>query len=140
VTGDSAREAVKKFYTELEELSQTHEELTDTDVREAIHDALNFFFVWGNDAAAWPKSFGMFSADGDRKIASALNALLSDVAIRKIQESTPVGEARLQILQDTSIATPAGRRYDEFIGHVDSPLPNQELPSQMMEEGEYDYD
>lgn len=82
----------------------------------------------------------MFSADGDHRITGALHAFLNDVAIKAFQESTPVGEPRLQSLQDASIVTPSGRLYDEFIGNVDSPLPNHDLPRHMMEEGEYDYD
>ena len=40
------KDLVATLYAELEEIEQDHDELTDTDVREALHVALNYYFVW----------------------------------------------------------------------------------------------
>jgi len=34
------------FLNELSRLAKTHDELTDTDVRERLHEAINYHFVW----------------------------------------------------------------------------------------------
>lgn len=129
-----------RFYFELEDISNRHDELTDTDVREAIHLTLNRFFIWGHEHKKMPKSYGMFSQGGDSEVAVALEKFLNDPAIRKIENILPVGEERLRFLQDATVQTKNGSLYDNFIGHVDQPLPDQSLPKHMFQEGEYDYD
>ena len=41
------KRALIEFFAELEQISGNHDELTDTDVREALHLTLNYYFVWG---------------------------------------------------------------------------------------------
>ncbi len=133
-------DVLQRFYSDLEELNKRFDELTDTDVREAIYFALNHFFIWGNANCNWPNTFGMFSAQGDRCVWNALKSFLTSQAIVDFQKRTPVGIERLQFLQDPLSTTAEGRRYDEFIGHVGEPLPDEGLPAFMLEAGEYDYD
>ncbi len=133
-------ESLLRFYLELEDISIRFDELTDTDVREAIHLTLNRFFVWGHEYSKLPRSFGMFSQGGDNEVAVALRNFLNDPAIRSVKNSLSVGKERLQFLQDATIQTRGGNLYDYFIGHVDEPLPDQELPEYLFEKGEYDYD
>lgn len=135
-----AKKALVAFFSELEDSSERHHELMDSDVREALHLTLNYYFIWGNDDSILPKLYGMFSAQGDRHIADTVRKFLADSAIKAMQATSPVGMPRLQFLQDRTIRTRAGRQYDEFIGHVDDPLPNKSLPEYMFEEGEYEYD
>lgn len=87
-----------------------------------------------------PKSYGMFTQGGDGEVAVALEKFLNEPAIRNIENVLSVGEERLRFLQDATVQTKDGSRYDNFVGHVDQPLPDQRLPDYMFEEGEYDYD
>lgn len=68
--------AVAALLDSLDRISVDHEELTDTDVRESMHLALNWYFVWGNDRSRFPRTFGMFSAEGDLLVANAIRQFL----------------------------------------------------------------
>ena len=139
-TMHTAQQALQNFYDKLETLEKQYDELTDTDVREAIHLVLNRCFVWGHSCREWPVSFGMFSAVGDRDVSSAIKSFLSEPAIVELTSKATPGVDRLRFLQDSSIRTPEGRQYDEFLGHVDEPLPDIALPVVMFEPGEYDHE
>ena len=41
---------------ELERISHEHEEVTDTDVRESMHLALTWYFVWAQARTRFPRS------------------------------------------------------------------------------------
>lgn len=59
------------YLNELDELSQTYDELTDTDVRERLRDIIDWFFVWGHETKNFPKRFAMFSSKADKKVRTA---------------------------------------------------------------------
>lgn len=119
----TVRDTVRSLYTELGEIAKAHEELTDTEVREALHETLNYAFVWGKPLPQLPVSYGMFSAEGDAEIAAAVARFLeAALPAAEVTELT-VGERRLAALQDETITTPAGEQFDLFIGHTEHPLP-----------------
>ena len=123
--------AVVALFETLERISSTHEEVTDTDVRESLHLTLTWYFVWGQERSRFPGRFGMFSAEGDRLVAGAILEFL-DAAERSGELSRlPVGQARLDVLQRDGATTPDGMLYDDFIGHRDTPLPPEPLPERM---------
>jgi hypothetical protein len=130
-------EAIVGFFGDLERISRKHEEVTDTDVREALYLSLNYYFVWGKTCPRFPRSFGMFSAEGDRLVDKALRRFLE--AARESEElaAVPVGQARLDLLQNSNIKTARGMQYDEFIGHGESPLAPDPLPEFFFLDGEY---
>jgi hypothetical protein len=134
---ESVRDAVLALYTELEQLSAEHEELTDTDVREAIHETLNYAFVWGKPLSALPVSYGMFSREGDEAVADIVSRFLARVAPLAQREGLQPGKARLDTLQDESIVAPDGAQFDLFIGQVDHPLPPQPLNARRFQPGDY---
>ena len=123
--------AVAQLFEDLDRIAEEHEELTDTDVREAIHLTLNYYFVWGKPRDRFPVSFYMFSADGDQLIGGALRRFLDAAEASRELSALPVGQARLDALQDSRIRTQSGRQYDEFMGHLDEPLAARPLEEQM---------
>ncbi|HKX31769.1 MAG TPA: hypothetical protein VJ302_29055 [Blastocatellia bacterium] len=125
----SSRALIEKFYQELDNISNEYEELTDTDVREAIHLTLNYFFVWGKKDRELPTSYSMFRIEGDRAVAQAVKNFLVAAADSSEIANTPLGQPRLDLLQNHEIETPNGSQYDEFIGHADQPLPPDPLPA-----------
>lgn len=129
---------IKALYTELERLSETYEELMDTDVRESLHLTLNFFFVWGNDLNRLPISYGMFTLEGDKAVAGAVAQFLISICSTPELKEVSVGKERLALLQNPEITTSNGCQYDEFIGHMDEPLPPEDLPDDLFDEGDYD--
>lgn len=130
--------AVVALLEQLERISNEHDEVTDTDVRESMHLTLSWYFVWAQERARFPRSFGMFSAEGDRLIADAILDFLDTAEESGELASIPVGQARLDVLQTDSAATADGRLYDEFIGHRDTPLPAEPLPQHMFSDGDYE--
>jgi hypothetical protein len=135
---ESCNSPIEILFYELDRLANKYEELTDTDVREALHITLNYFFVWGKNLYQFPVSYGMFSVEGDQAIAQAVDRFLSSVKVYPDMNNVSVGKERLSLLQNEKIVTPGGRQYYEFIGHVDEPLPLESLPDYLFEEGDYD--
>lgn len=131
-------EALAVLFGELERIASEHEEMTDTDVREALHLTLNYYFVWGKPRSRFPRSFGMFSAEGDRRIGKAIRKFLDMVDELDEVAAIPVGQARLDFLQQPDVRTASGMQYDEFIGYRETPLDPDPLPEFMFLEGEYD--
>jgi hypothetical protein len=130
--------AIVALLEQLERISLEHEEVTDTDVRESMHLALNWYFVWAQDRSRFPRSFGMFSPEGDVLIASAIRQFIEAAEKSGELSSIPVGQARLDVLQADSALTADGMRYDEFIGHRDIPLPTEPLPEHLFANGDYE--
>lgn len=130
-------QAIVAMLSGLEGVEAEHDELTDTDVRESIHLVLNYFFVSGKNDRPLPVAYGMFSPEGDAAVSAVVREFLAATrSIRNIDQY-PVGQARLDLLQNPKLATPQGRIYDEFIGHTDTPIAQQELPAYLYEP---DYD
>ena len=113
--------AVVALLDTLERIADEHDELMDTDVREAVHATLTWYFVWGQPRTRFPCRFGMFSADGDRRVASALNRFLDAAERARDIARLSLGQARLDRLQSDAATTSSGASYDEFYGHVDVP-------------------
>lgn len=130
--------AVVALLEQLERILKEHEEVTDTDVRESMHLTLSSYFVWARERTRFPRSFGMFSAEGDRLVADAIREFLEAAEESTELLSIPVGQARLDVLQANNAATADGMRYDVFIGHRDTPLPAEPLPEHMFFDGDYE--
>ena len=133
----SLERAVVALLEQLERISLQHEEVMDTDVRESMHLALNHYFVWDQDSSRFPRSFGMFSAEGDLLVASALRDFLEASGKSGELSHISVGQPRLDVLQADSAVTASGMLYDEFIGHRDTPLPAEPLPVRMFTNDDY---
>ena len=134
---ESLDRSIRVLYLELEKLADSNDELTDTDVREALHMTLNNFFVWGKALDRLPISYGMFSREGDEAVARAVNNFLFSVHSTSELSAIPKGKERLNRLQNPNILTPGGCQYDDFIGHADEPLSPGELPEDLFDEGDY---
>lgn len=134
----SLRDAVGHLYQALEDLAQDHEELTDTDVREALAETLNHYFTWEQPQETMPETYFMFSAKGDRGVANAVAEFLAEALPAAHAEGVGPGQPRHDVLQDDSISTDNGETYDLFIGQSDEPRPVTALLAVRFEPGEYD--
>lgn len=135
---EPGREVIAELYAELERLSDEYKELTDTDVREALHLTLNYYFVWGKAQDRLPIAYEMWTREGDQAVAQAVKRFLTATDGCPEISSLPIGQLRLNLLQDRSIRTPRGEQYDLFIGHSDEPSPPDPLPPDMFEEPDYE--
>ena len=129
---------IKAFYCELEILLNDYEELLDTDVRESLHIALTYYFIWGNKANDFPVNYGMFSKDGDKAVSELVEKTITSINSSDEIASLPVGRERLDMLQNEMLVTPKGRKYYDFLGIRKEPLKSDKLPDYMFEDGNYE--
>jgi hypothetical protein len=124
------------FLNTLEEIAETHDELTDTDVRERLRVTINYYFVWNNALdATFPQKYAMFSAEGDALIAQATRTF-----IEQAQQATvhvAVGNPRNDLLENSDVETTQGESFDAFIGSTDEAL-EEEAPDSDAVYGDYD--
>lgn len=123
---------------ELEAISLSHEEVTDTETSDALHQVINFCFVWGRKLDELPRNFRMATRQGDELVLGAITRFLYHIQKSPELASIPLGQARLDFLQQAGVSTRKGEKYDLFIGHRDTPLPPEPLPKDLFTEGEYD--
>jgi len=124
----NTRAAVEHLLNELESIAAEYDELTDTEVREAMHRILSHYFVWGASPEPFPQQFAMFSAEADARLGEVLRKFVNDAATCAEIESLERGTARLAALQDSTIETEGGHAYDDFLGHAGTPLSDGPLP------------
>lgn len=129
----STKAAVNRLLNDLEMIAADHEELTDTEVREAMHRILNHYFVWGASPERFPRQFAMFSAEADVRLGEVLRTFVDDARRCAETEKLERGPARLAALQDNTLTTDGGQSYDDFLGHADTPIPNGPLPGDWFE-------
>lgn len=131
-------EIVLSLYEKLESLLDSHNELTDTEVRESIHLVLTYYFVWNNDLTEFPKSFCMFDKEGDDAVGTAIHEFLNTIKRDSALGDIGVGIERLDYLQNEELVTPGGRHYYDFIGIRKTPIKIDCLPEYLFEEGDYE--
>jgi hypothetical protein len=130
------REEVQKLFEDLDILTEQYDEVTDTEVSDNVRLVLNYCFVWGRHAMRAPRSYGMFSAAGDKALATIVNQFLVASRIAVDGAAVPIGKPRNDLLQSVE-RTARGRATAEFIGVCPEPLP-PELPDELFERGEYE--
>jgi hypothetical protein len=112
--------ALKKLLDTLDSIAETHGEVQDTDVCEALADTLDNAFIHQTPRYVVPASFGMFTPAGDALVHAALSEFVStarDIArLRTAQQ-------RRYAFQDRSTVTAAGHTYRDYFGHVDDEDP-----------------
>jgi hypothetical protein len=125
------------LWKSLAALSEEHEEVTDTDVREALHETLSFHFVWGRSIERLPLHYRMFTPVGDEAVSEVVSQFLRAAQPAAARLGIPVGEARLDCLQSDASES-GGPNYYEFIGHVDEPLPPEPPSPDLFVPADYD--
>lgn len=113
---------LRAFLEDLEDLASEHGELTDTDVREALHRTLTYCVVWGNGDQDLPIHFGMFSDEADSRLRGLVGRFVVEANQILTASRTPMGQTRLDLLQDSLVRTRTGRMFDEFLGSRATPL------------------
>lgn len=123
------RSLLTRFLNSLEDYSGEYPEINDTDVREAIAEVLNRYFVWGHapETAKPPVNFGMFSVAGNLAVSGAVQDFLTAALALPVVQSTPPGERRHALLQDLDAKTRRGETYYLFFGHSDDVLRDEPL-------------
>ncbi len=117
------RKRYVEFLNELSKLAKAHDELTDTDVRERLHEVINYHFVWGKPMKGFAKRFAMMSTAADRKVAAIVKKYVVDARRIADDANIKVGAARHVLLEDSGAKTRRGESHDVFLGSTDKVLP-----------------
>src|SRR5262249_1426432 len=125
---ETSGDILSLFLNELEAIHLRFPEVTDTDVRESIHGTLAYYFVWGHAVDRLPCNYGMFTPEGDELVSKAVASFWARANESAVVRDVPVGKPRLDLLQDPTVTSSAGRQYDDLLGHVPKPLPDEPLP------------
>jgi hypothetical protein len=114
----------KQFLSELEQISDEHDEVTDTDVRQRLRAVINYYFVWGLPIADdFPKRYALFSEQGDSRVYQAVHKFIVEAVAAAEQEGLSQGEARHKALENEDATTERFASYGEFLGSVEEVLP-----------------
>jgi hypothetical protein len=115
-TAGTMTAALAKLLERLDAISEAHDEVRDTDVREQMSAAVYHGFIVQTPAYVLPEKFGMFDSAGDVAVRAALAEFLA--AARSAALRTP--EERFRAFQNVTVRSKAGSSYDEYFGDSDS--------------------
>src|SRR6516164_4503770 len=105
-------EELRELLERLEEIGDDHPELFDSDVRQAMSNALVDGLARLKPGFNLPVTLGMFSGDADEKVRTAIQTFL-DVARRlAIEKGLATFHQRLAAIQNPAVVTEGGNDFD----------------------------
>ena len=105
------------YLNRLQAIARKHDELTDTDVRERLHEVIDYFVIWGKPLTGFPKRYAMMSDSADRAVAEATRAFVVDARkLARTRRASRLGAARHALIEDNSAKSRDGNTYDVYLG------------------------
>lgn len=108
-----------EFLNELDDISEEHGELGDTDCRERMTDALIYSFLKPKEGYVLPEDLGMFSDEGNAKVRAALEKYLIHATARAEALGLNTPNERLAIL-NAEVYSDEGNCGDEYFAWLES--------------------
>ena len=107
---------LRRLLDRLDAIAEQHDEVGDTDVREAMSEAVFDGFLRPVPTFALPDRFAMFSKEGDRLVKQALAEFLP-AAIQSAEVSVLNSfHQRPSAFQDGDVQSDGGSYYDDYSG------------------------
>lgn len=100
----------------LDAVAESHDEVSDTAVREHLRAAIEQGFIKPVSGFKLPRKFGMFSPQGSRRVREVLASFLESDEIRQAKASMSTTQERLDAFQDINVESANGSTYDEYFG------------------------
>ena len=119
---------LKCFLQNLSDISLRFQDVTDTDVREALFRVINFHFIWDLRLPSEPKRFMMLNPDGDRAVATAVNQFFLQLSDSDASLLSP-GIERHNFIHNHAVRTDDGLDYERFLGTGELTPPKVPLPT-----------
>ena len=130
-------EAVEAFYEGLDEVYLEYEEVTDTDVREALYYTVVRMFIELRLDSTLPTTLRMMSERGDKMLIGVVERFLDDV--RSAEDSIEYSSrARRTELMFQDRTTRRGTWYGELLPRDALPKGEWEFPPDLLEAPEYE--
>jgi len=100
----------------LEAIEAEHEEIGDTDVREAMGAALFNGFFKPKPHYQLPASFGMVTKQGNKLVRAALDEFLPAAQQAAQQDGLDTFHKRLEAFQNLNVRTEETNDYNDYFG------------------------
>jgi hypothetical protein len=113
------KKALKQLINALDKVFEQHEEVGDTAVRQFMYGAVHESFIVPQVGYELPDEFGMFSAEGNRKVCAALRKFLTHPEVVAAATGLKTAQERLDAFQDVEVDSSEGNTYDEYFGYFD---------------------
>jgi hypothetical protein len=122
----SIKNALKELLDNLDKVDEKYPEVTDTAVREMLHDAVRIYFVYGSPDGEYPtdNDFAMFTKRGNQAVHKAIVRFLTHPDVKAARVELATSEARLDAFQDDEVESSNGSHYDWYFGWLPS-LPSE---------------
>ncbi len=110
------RAILRRLLERLDAIAEQHEEVGDTDVREAMSAAVFDGFLRPVPSFELPDRYAMFSEEGDRLVKQALAEFLPAANQHAAEVGLTSFHERLATFQDVELQSAAGSFYDDYFG------------------------
>jgi hypothetical protein len=111
------QEILLKLLRRLEPIAQQHEEIGDTESRDAMRRAVFRSFLRPEPGYELPDDLGLFDDDANREVKEAIAEYISAARVLAPSLGLTTFQHRLAAFQDCSVVTQDGTTYDDFFGH-----------------------
>jgi hypothetical protein len=111
------KKPLKALLNALDKIAEDHEELTDTDVREQMREAVEQALIQPVPNYQLPDEFGMFEPEGNAKIKTVLTKFINAAKLELEAAGLKTRADRLNAFQDIDVESREGNTYDEYFGY-----------------------
>ena len=115
---------LQALLTDLDAISEEHEEIGDTEVAIQLTKAVHDGFITPKPGFVLPKQFQMMTPEGDRKVRAALQRFLKKAARVARTEGLNTPEARLAAFQNMDVCSKddeGGSCYNDYFCYYEHP-------------------
>ncbi|HMP01200.1 MAG TPA: hypothetical protein PKC45_01745 [Gemmatales bacterium] len=114
------KKALKVLLNDLDKVAEEFDEVTDTDVREQMRDAIEKAVLDPVRGYKLPSAFGMFEPEGDAQVRAVLAKFIAAAKAEAKAAGLKTRADRLRAFQNIDVESRAGNFYDDYFGHDDS--------------------
>jgi len=107
---------LRRLLDRLDAVAERHDEVGDTEVREAMSAAVLDGFLRPVPGFVLPDRYAMFSDDGDRSVRQALAEFLPAAGRHAAEAGLASFHERLSAFQDGDVRSAAGSFFDDYFG------------------------
>jgi hypothetical protein len=101
----------------MDKIAEEFEEVTDTDVREQMRDAIEKSLLDPVPGYTLPDEFGMFEPRGNAKVKAALAKFVAAAKAEAEAAGLKNRADRLRAFQDIKVESRDGNTYDQYFGY-----------------------
>ena len=110
-------ELLLELLASLEAIAEEHEEISDTESREAMRRVVYKGFLKPEPSFSLPTDFGLHEDEANQQVREAIGRYIQAANVKAAELGLGF-RGRLLAFQDPTIQTPSGATYDEFFGYA----------------------